>query len=148
MSKEQGEYEAQAMPFFFGAAIAVAVMWGWYALEHFTNLRITGLFGTANEDAMPIYVALATTAIAPIVAAVFWRRAVGIVKNGVPGLGTVLSVGVKVQDLRDVEFEFEFEGVTYTNKTSMYVETADKLQPGDEIEIIIDKRKPTRVLVK
>ena len=148
MSEKQVDYEPQAMPFFFAAGMAVAALWGWYLLEQFTSLRITGLLGTASEDPIPIYFALAGTVIVPIVAAVFWRRAVGIVRNGVNGKGSVLSVGAKVEGLRNVEFEYEFEGANYTNKTSLDAETAEKLQPGDEIEIIIDKRKPTRVLVK
>lgn len=139
MSEEQSGYEAQAMPFFFAAGAVVAIMWGWYAFEHFTE---------NSKDALPIFFPLAVTVLAPIAATAFWRRAVGIAKNGVPGMATVLSVGGKIKGLRDVEFEFEFDGATYTNKTSIYDEISDKLRPGDEIVIVIDKRKPTRVLVK
>ena len=134
--------------YFIGAAVVVVLIWTWFLLEHFTNLRIVRWGQEASAEGMPVALPLVATPLALIIAAVLWRRAVGIAVNGMPASARVKSVGGEVQGYREVEFDYTFEGVSYSKKMSVIGVTAEKLKPGDALPIIVDKRNPKRVMVK
>jgi hypothetical protein len=134
--------------YFIGAGVAVLLIWGWFLLEHFTNLRIVRSGQEAGAASLPVAFPLVVTPLAFIIATILWRRAVGIVENGVPASATVKSVGGEFQGYREVSFDYTFEGASYSKKMSVIGVTAEKLNPGDALPIIVDKRNPKRVVVK
>ncbi|MCX7804944.1 MAG: hypothetical protein N3A38_07105 [Planctomycetota bacterium] len=135
-----------AVYFLTAAAISV-LMWGWFLLEHFTDLRIVRLGQEARRESVPIAVPIATVPLAFIGATILWRRAVGIAENCVPVIATVKSVGGEVQGFRDVTFGYTFEGVEYSKKMSVVGAIAEKFEPGSPVEIIVDRRKPSRIML-
>ena len=129
------------------ASAIVIGMWGCYFLEQNTSLRLKNILGKAQEEPMEIIFPIITSVIAPVIFLVLWRRAVGIVENGVLTTATVLSVGSKVQSMRDVVFQYVFDSETYETKLSVTSAISDELEPDAKIEILVDKRKPSRILV-
>lgn len=145
---EKKTHEVKFVSYVIIAAFIVITAWGWYLLEQLTQWRITTLLGTAYEEPLPILVPLVISVLVPISAVIFWKRAVGIACNGVFEKATVLAIGGEVQSMRNVKFEYVFGGNKYSKKMSISSAIADQLDLGGTLNIIVDKRKPTRVLVK
>ncbi|HOX08889.1 MAG TPA: hypothetical protein PK280_21015 [Planctomycetota bacterium] len=133
--------------YFVTAGLMAAVLWAWYLLERFTNLRVVREGGTAQTEPVHIAVAFIATPILLIGALVLWRRAVGIAENGVPAEAVIRSIGGEVQGYRDVSFDYEFEGRSYSKKMSVVGIVVEKLAPGQTLRIVVDRRSPDRVAV-
>ena len=134
--------------YFLGAGVIVVLGWAWFLIEHFTDWRIVRTGQEARPESLPILVPLIGTPVALIVALILWRRAVGIVENGVPVDATITSIGGEVQGYREVNFDYVFEGTSYSKKMSMVGILVEKLAPGAPLPIVVDKRNPKRVAVK
>lgn len=147
---DEGEEKRKVGSFlyFTGAGLFIAVMWGWFLLEQFTSLRVVGASGMAHADPVHILFPVIATPLALVGALILWRRAAGIVANGVPLEATVTAVGGEVQDMRDVSLEYEFEGKQYQNKMSVSSVVANDLSEGGKLGVIVDKRNPARVVLQ
>lgn len=147
LDEQQHGFKVRGALYYIPAAAIIAVMWAWWLLEQTTNWRITSS-GVANSEPIPILIPLIATVLAVPVAVILYRRALGIVANGVPVLATVVAVGGTVNSMRDVEFEYLFEGQSYTMNKSFSARTADGYSQGSELEVLVDRRNPKKVLVK
>ena len=148
MGEESKVERPGATLYFLGAAVMTGLIWAWFLIEHFTNWRITRFGSQPQEDPLHIAFPLIVTPVVLIGALVLWRRAVGLAENGVPVNATIRSIGGEVQGYRDVVFDYTFEGASYSTKKSVIGITVAKLQAGEELPIIVDKRNPKRVMVK
>lgn len=134
--------------YFGGAGFVIALLWVWFLIEHFTDWRIVRTGQEGRPESLPVLVPLIATPIAFVAALVLWRRAVGIVENGVPVSAVIKSIGGEVQGYREVVFDYEFDGASHSQKKSVIGITVEKLGPGSPLPIIVDKRNPKRVMVK
>lgn len=148
MNEKKMKPSVKGGPYCRAAAIGLCLFWGWYLLEHFTSWR----WVHARSGAEPIsilYIAAGTVfaVLAPFAA---WRWLESIAENGIPTVATVLSVDRKVtmgKSIRTVTFKYVFKGTEYTKKKSIISSVSDKLKCGGTLDIIVDKRRPKRVLV-
>ncbi len=134
--------------YFIGAGAVIAAMWGWFLLEQFTDFRVTNASGTVDSEPIHILFPAIATPLALVVALFLWRRAAGIVANGVPLEALVTAVGREIQSMRDVSLEYEFEGKGYQKKMSVSSAVADDLSEGDKLAVTVDKRNPARVVLQ
>jgi hypothetical protein len=148
MAENNEKYKVMGFVYAMIAGALIVVIWGWYCLEQFTDWRITSLGGTADKDPISILFPAVTSVAAPVLALVFWRRAVGIAEHGVAVTATVLSIGNSIQSMRNVEFEYTHDGIVYRKKKSVDDYTSEELEPGGPLEIIVDKRNVKRILIK
>lgn len=130
-----------------GAALFVVLMWAWFFLEQFTNLRITRIWESAREHPIPLLVPILASIAGVVLALFFWHRAVGLVKNGVEVSATIKDLGVALNGMRNVSYEYEFQGAKYSKKESMSCVLVDNLKPGDPLPILVDPRNPKRMIV-
>ncbi len=147
MNEPDSVHQVKGLPYLSYAAGAALGMWGWFSLEHFTNYRISH-GGEAKAEPIHIAFPLIASVLAPIIALVMWRRAIGIAKHGVPVTATVRSISSVVKQMRNVSFEYEFQGVKYSKRKSIDCTCSDELTLGGEMEIIVDQRNPKRILLK
>lgn len=148
MAEGQAKHTVKGTMYLLGAAAPVAVLWGWYLLEHYTSWRITHIGETAQEEPIPIWLALIGTPVCLIAALVLWKRATGIAENGIEVEAEVVSVGATIQYQRTVKVKYVVDGVEYIRKASVTMVISDKLKAGDKLALIVDKSNPKRMLVK
>ncbi len=126
---------------YYGSAAGIsAIMWIWCFIEQFSSYRITKQFSPAREEALPFFVPIAVTIVAFIVAYFYFQRAEKIAQNGVIVYAQILSVGGEYNGMHNVEFVYEFDGVEYTKRKSLYGTDFS----GDSITLIVDSTNPKR----
>lgn len=139
--------EVGAALYFASAAILIAILWGWFLLEQVTGLRLVRAGGTAQAEPVHVAFPLIGTPVVLLVAFVLWRRAAGIAAHGVEMDAAVRSVGGAVQGMRHVVLAYEFEGRSFEKKVSVVCAVSDKLSEGDTLRVLVDRRKPKRMMV-
>ena len=142
MTDSDNNSPVKPMTYVWTSGVMIAIVWGLYVLEHFTDIRIG-----SGDDPLPILIPIIATPVIAIGGFIMYRRALGIVAHGIEVEATIGDIGRAVEGMRHVTYEYEFRGVRYAERKSVGSDAADELSPGDKIRIIVDDRKPKRFLV-
>ena len=147
--EEQTEIKKVSFKLYMGIAGAMVVLfWGWWALEHFTDFRISRRGSNTRDEGISVMVAAAATPLSFVVA-YFWRRKdAGIAENGVLVDALIEKLGAGSSGMRDATITYTVSGVSYTVKKSISSSAFEGKQVCDTIKAVADLRKPKRVIVQ
>ncbi|MCC7422213.1 MAG: DUF3592 domain-containing protein [Planctomycetaceae bacterium] len=128
-----------------GALIVSVCLWGWYALENFVGYSIDGKRLDPDESPISILFPVIGTPLAFVGYGVWaWRQA-AFLKSSVVVPGRVTSIGrVEMHGMRDIGYEYDYEGETFSTKVSMADPLVERFSPGDAVQVRVDPAKPSR----
>jgi hypothetical protein len=148
MSDERSTYRINPLLYLAPAGAIVLVMWGWFLLEHFTDVRLVPTGAQGHRAPVSLAFTLIVSLAVPIVAFIMYRRAAAILLNALPVTAVVKALGAPGRRMQDIVLSYTFEGRQYTRKLSISTLSAEGLSPGSEVRILVDRRNPKTVLVK
>lgn len=127
-------------------AIAI-VVWGWWVLEQFTDIRFDRRDVNAEPDPITILLPLIGTGVAILIALIWWIRDYTVVKNGVVVEARIESFGLAFQGRETVVLVYKVGDRGYRKKISLVRCDSKKLRVGDTIRIVAHRREPKNVYV-
>ena len=129
------------------ACLLIVFLWGWWFLEHFSEVRLGPAGSHPREHPIEIWVPVIGSPLLLIGSLIWWRRSVGIARNGEVVEALIESLGASVNAMRDVTLSYTVNGRTYQASKSLSVADIGDRRPGDTLAIVVDKRNPKRFLV-
>lgn len=101
-----------------------------------------------GEPLVSIWIPIISIPLGILVVAFFYRRNVQLVRDGVEVLAEVTGAGrIVTKGLRDLSFQYEYNGSTRKKRKSMNVKDVGKLQVGDRFRILVDPKNTQRYYV-
>ena len=133
------------------AAIVMPLFFWFNVALHFIGYTIKPLFRLqkieeGDDPKIAITLALITTVVAPLLAYLYYRKAKSVAENAIEVIGVVKKVGGKLDSMVNVTFSYEVSGKRYKKRKSF--DTDGNFSVGQEIELVVDSRKPSRCYLK
>jgi hypothetical protein len=134
--------------YFLTALFVVLALWGWWAVENYTDFRLSKRASGSREDPVDLWFPLVATPLAFLIAFWNWRRAIGISENGMVVDATIEKFGRRLEGAQDATVVYTVEGKTYKKKKGFNEDLFATRGVGDVIQIVVDRRNPKRFIVQ
>ena len=144
----QRERATQFGTYLLGAGFFLACMWIWYLLENYAGISIKGRRLAPDKTPLALWIPLASTPLAVLVAAFFWWKAGRFYSKAVTVSAKVVSVGkISTQGLRDLTVRYTYGEQSFEASESMSDAHVQSYEPGDSLEVLIDPDHPGRASI-
>ena len=130
------------------ACLLIVFLWGWWFIEHFTDIRLGPGGSRPREQPLEIWIPVIGSPLLLLGSIIWWKRSAGIAANGVIVDALIEGLGAKAGAMRNVTLSYTVDGRTYQAAKSVGLADLGDRQPGDTLPLVVDKRNPKRFIVR